>query len=317
MWFLRYFLMRLAQRFFLSMLFIWQLLLLPTFAFAQEMETALRINLAVPEFVGNGVDQSEASVATGFFRAELVVANGINVMARESMDTILNEQKNQLSGFSDQLAAVQIGKILNVQQLAIGYISRLAEGYYITVNLVDVETGKILASSTQNSASPSDFQETCRKLVQELLSVTGAWNGRVAKTPKKAVPPPARSWALGVVYPGVTIKSGRENHAWELRGQSGSGIFAVGPRYYRYITNSPLRLFWGLEADFIHFNGEESRGAGFAGGGFLGGEAPLSDKLGLAMDFGPMYISLDDSDYSQSASSMEYVLNMTLYWNFK
>lgn len=309
--------MGLAQRNFLCTLLIWQLLLLPIFASASEMSNDSRVNLAVPVFVGNGVDNSEASVATGFFRAELVAANGVNVMASENMDTILNEQKAQLSGATDQNAAVQIGKLLNVQQLAIGYVSKLAGVYYITVNLVEVETGKILASRTQYAASPLEFQEACRKLVQELLSVTGSWNGRTAVTPAKALPPIVRRWAIGAVYPGVTIKSGRGNHAWELRGQSAAGIFAFGPRYYRYITDSPLRLFWGIEADFIRFKGEESKGAGFAGGGFLGGEVPLSDKLGLAMDFGPMYISLDDPDYSRSASSTEYVLNMTLYWNFK
>jgi len=125
------------------------------------------------------------------------------------------------------------------------------------------------------------------------------------------------TWALGLIYPGVALKYNGQNHAWELRTQAGSGVLAAGPRYYRYITSSGVRMFWGLEADFISFKDTESKGTGFAGGGFVGGEIPLGGKLGLAMDFGPMYINLAETKYSQSAANLEYVLNMAIYWHFR
>jgi hypothetical protein len=124
-------------------------------------------------------------------------------------------------------------------------------------------------------------------------------------------------WAMGLVYPGGALKFSSQNHAWEVKAQAGSGALAVGPRYYRYIKNSGLRLFWGLEADYVSFKGKESKSTGFAGGGFVGGEIPLGDKLGLGMDFGPMYIKLAETKYSQSASNTEYILNMAIYWHFR
>lgn len=131
--------------------------------------------------------------------------------------------------------------------------------------------------------------------------------------------PVVGNWALGGFYPGASVKyvTGGKS-AWELRAQTGSGVFAVGPRYYRYFAQaSNPRLFFGIEADYITFKGNESKGTGFAGGAFVGGEIILTKQIGLLMDFGPMFINLKDNDSSQSESGIEYVVNMALYWHFR
>lgn len=132
-------------------------------------------------------------------------------------------------------------------------------------------------------------------------------------------PPATGDWALGVLYPGVSVKymTGGKS-AWELRAQSGSGAFALGPRYYRYFAQAANpRLFWGIEADYLAYKGKVSKSTGFAGGAFIGGEIFLTKQIGLLMDFGPMYISLSDDEFSQSSSAIEYVLNMGIYWHFE
>lgn len=131
--------------------------------------------------------------------------------------------------------------------------------------------------------------------------------------------PSAGNWALGGIYPGASLKYiTRGKSAWELRAQSGSDILAIGPRYYRYITQSANpRLFLGIEADYITFNGKESKGSGFAGGAFVGGEIFLTKQIGLLMDFGPMYINLAENTYSQSDSGVDFVVNMGIYWHFR
>jgi hypothetical protein len=137
--------------------------------------------------------------------------------------------------------------------------------------------------------------------------------------PETKIPPAAANWALGVLYPGASLKyMTGDRDAWELRAQSGSGIFALGSRYYRYFAQAANpRLFWGAEADYLTFKGKVSKGAGFAGGAFAGGEIFLTREIGLLMDFGPMYISLSDKNFSESASNLEYVMNMGIYWHFK
>ena len=133
------------------------------------------------------------------------------------------------------------------------------------------------------------------------------------------VHPAAGNWALGGLYPGASLKYVTDDKsAWELRAQSGSGVFALGPRYYRYFTQaSNPRLFFGIEADYLTFKGKVSKSTGYAGGAFVGGEIFLTKQIGLLLDFGPMYISLKDDKFSESASNIEYVMNMGIYWHFK
>ena len=142
---------------------------------------------------------------------------------------------------------------------------------------------------------------------------------RKTQLPELKNPQAAGNWALGGLYPGVSLKyvTGGKS-AWELRAQSGSGVLALGSRYYQYFTRSSTpRLFFGIEADYITFKGKVCKSTGFAGGVFVGGEIFLTRHIGLLMDFSPMYISLSDNNFSESASNLEYVSNMGIYWHFK
>ena len=125
------------------------------------------------------------------------------------------------------------------------------------------------------------------------------------------------NWALGILYPGGALKYDGESHSFELKVQSSNGISAAGARYYKYMTNSGIKLFWGMEADYIKFKGEVSKGTGLAGGIFTGGEIPIGGDLSFSTDFGPMYLTLSEAKYSQSVSNVEYVLNMAIYWHFR
>ena len=60
-----------------------------------------------------------------------------------------------------------------------------------------------------------------------------------------------------------------------------------------------------------------SKGSGFAGGAFIGGGIPLGKQLSLSMDFGPMYMSISESEFSESVSGIDYIVNMGIYWHFK
>lgn len=142
-------------------------------------------------------------------------------------------------------------------------------------------------------------------------------NNLNATTAKKS--PASGNWALGLVYPGAAIRyqtSGKT--AWEFKALSGSGVFAAGPRFYYYLgSGSGLSLFCGAEGDYIGFKGKVSKGSGFAGGAFIGGDISLARQLNLSIDFGPMYISLNDSEFSETLSGMDYITSMGIYWHFK
>ena len=126
-------------------------------------------------------------------------------------------------------------------------------------------------------------------------------------------------WALGFVYPGAAIRyQTSEKIALEVKAQASSGIVVAGPRFYYYLgSGSKLSFFCGVEGDYIGFKGKVSKGSGFAGGVFIGGEIPIIKQLSLSMDFGPMYMKLSETEFSESVSGMDYIVNMGIYWRFK
>ena len=126
------------------------------------------INVAVAEFTGKNVSQADASIVADFIRTDLVETGRFNVMDRNNMDSILAEQKFENSGCTDQQCAVEIGKLLNVKQMVVGSLSKLLDTYYITVNVVDVETGKIISSHDGDAGNARDLKNTCQKIVKKI-----------------------------------------------------------------------------------------------------------------------------------------------------
>ena len=125
-------------------------------------------NVAVAEFTGKNVSQADASIVTDFVRTELVKTGRFNVMDRNNMDTVLAEQKFQNSGCTEQECAIEMGKLLNVKQMLVGSLSKLVDTYYITLNVTDVETGKIVASYESEAYSSRELKEACGKLVKNI-----------------------------------------------------------------------------------------------------------------------------------------------------
>lgn len=132
-------------------------------------------------------------------------------------------------------------------------------------------------------------------------------------------PPVEGRWALGVVNHGGTIMyQAGKRVALEAKALFSSGVSIFAPRFYYNFSSTPgLSLFFGAEADYIGFKGKVSKGAGFAGGVFAGGDIYLTRQISLAMDFGPMYIGLRDGSSGLSVGGIDYVLNLGVYWHFK
>jgi len=291
---------------------------------ANPLSASDKLKVAVLDFRTVGDNASLGEGAAEILRTTLMETGKYTIIERGMLKQVLEEQKLSLSGVVNPQDAAGVGKILGAKLVAVGSVVRLGESYTLNIRFVDVGTGEVVSGRKLTARSKEEIPALCGQMVK-LLSGEKA---SIIKKEPVITPPreePAKSytpstpgeWAVGLIYPGGSVKYLTGNHAWELKAQSGSGILAAGPRYYRYLTNSGLRLFWGLEADFISFKGQESKGSGYAAGGFAGGELSLTDNLGLAIDCGPMFISLSESSYSQTESGMEYLVNMGLYWHFR
>jgi curli biogenesis system outer membrane secretion channel CsgG len=127
-----------------------------------------KTNIAVAEFTGRNVSQSDALIVSDFLRTELVNLNVYNIVEKANMDKILAEASFQMTGCTTADCVVQLGKILNVREMVIGSLAKLTDTYYITVNIVDVETGKILASFDQDAPAEKDLKNACHLIAGKM-----------------------------------------------------------------------------------------------------------------------------------------------------
>lgn len=135
----------------------------------KEKETE-RMNVAVADLAAKNVSAADASIVSDFIRTELVNSNTFNVIEKANMDKIMAESAFQQTGCTTSECAVQLGKILNVQQMIVGSLSKLMDTYYITVNVVNVETGKILSSYNQDAQSAKELHAACKTLADKISS---------------------------------------------------------------------------------------------------------------------------------------------------
>jgi curli biogenesis system outer membrane secretion channel CsgG len=118
-------------------------------------------NVAVINFEALGLSQVEAAALTDRFRSELFKTGKFTVLERDKMDEILVEQGLQQSGCTSSECLVEMGKLLNVHQIFAGSVSQFGNLFSVTVRLVDIQTGKIQDSNSQ------DFNSGKEKLLTD------------------------------------------------------------------------------------------------------------------------------------------------------
>ena len=114
------------------------LLLFIGLSFAQD------ITIAVLEFEGDGVSQSETRTLTNRLRDEVFKTGVYIVLERGEMDEVLKEQGFQQTGCVTSECAVEVGNMLGVQQMIGGSIGKVGTVYTVSARIFDVQTGKIL-----------------------------------------------------------------------------------------------------------------------------------------------------------------------------
>jgi len=103
--------------------------------------------IAVLEFEGKGVSQSETSTLTDRLRDEIFKTGVYNVLERGLMDDVLKEQGFQQTGCTTSECAVEVGNMLGVQQMIGGSIGKVGNIYTVSARVIDVETGEVLKSA--------------------------------------------------------------------------------------------------------------------------------------------------------------------------
>lgn len=128
-------------------------------------------NLAVFPFDYPGGDSTAQGLGTTF--SEMVMTALINrgsyrIVERRQIDRVFEEQALGQTGTLEGETAVAVGKILGVQAVAVGNLSRLASGFESDVRVLNVETGEALLAGHATAASSAQFRAAAETLAATL-----------------------------------------------------------------------------------------------------------------------------------------------------
>lgn len=100
--------------------------------------------IAVLDLEGKNIPQTDADIVSDFLRRGIVDTQKYIVIEKKKIAEMLKEQKAQLSGCTSTECAVDIGKILNVEQIVTGSVNKLSQKYYLNIRVIDIESGKVI-----------------------------------------------------------------------------------------------------------------------------------------------------------------------------
>lgn len=109
-----------------------------------------KMNIAVIDLDPTGIPKNEAQFLSDRLRTELFETGVFQVVEREKMNAILNEQGFQQTGCTSVECAIEIGQLLNVGVMVAGSIGKIEEIYSLSLRMINVETGAILRTATRD-----------------------------------------------------------------------------------------------------------------------------------------------------------------------
>ncbi len=118
----------------------------------QKKEKPKKSGVAVMDLVAKGMDEMAVVALSDRLRSELINTNQFDVMERGQMDDIMKEQGFQSSGAcTDEACIVEMGQLLGVDKMLAGSIGKLGAMYMINLRMIDMATGKIVKTVTQDA----------------------------------------------------------------------------------------------------------------------------------------------------------------------
>jgi tetratricopeptide (TPR) repeat protein/TolB-like protein len=116
----------------------------------KESGAGSKLNVAVIDLNTQGLAKEESLALTARVRSELFNTYKFNVLEREDMSLLLNEQSLQQTGVTSDENLAQLGKILNVKYIVGGSVSKIGQYYSVSLKMIDVETGKIKSMPSED-----------------------------------------------------------------------------------------------------------------------------------------------------------------------
>lgn len=124
--------------------------------------------IAVMSLEAKSVSGDTVALITDILRNNLFDIGEYVVIERSFIDKVLKEQSLQKTGCTTTECAIEVGRILNAQQIVVGAVGKIGDNYIINVRLVDVESSEITATASEECNSVSELASACKRAAYKL-----------------------------------------------------------------------------------------------------------------------------------------------------
>ena len=111
-------------------------------AFSNEKPT-----VAILDFEFYGVEKNQVNMLIERMRTEIGNTKAVRLIERNAVDKIMQEQKFQLAGVTNNEIATKLGNLLGAQFMINGVIGKIGNKYTIDCKMFSVETGETVKTS--------------------------------------------------------------------------------------------------------------------------------------------------------------------------
>jgi TolB-like protein len=144
-------------------------------------------SIAVIDFdSGSFCTMEEAAVMTDAFRNEMVRSGKADIVTRNRLDALKSEIRFQMSDWVDPSKVKQAGRMIGADYMIFGRFGIMGSNGNLQVEMVDVETARILYSSRMTLAVWREFDYKVGAFAKEFINkipseniFSGAWTADV------------------------------------------------------------------------------------------------------------------------------------------
>jgi hypothetical protein len=189
------------------------------------------IAVIAPITTRGGLTESDAETATELLTSQIVSQNRLTIVDRTNLDSVMREMRFQLSDWTNDSKAAQLGKAVKAQYLIRGQLMKMDGQFFLSATMQDIEGLQIVASANKQFSSLG-------QILTILPDFTNALAEGIAPAPKGPANPLVGVWicnSYGGRYTCVIEFTNDERliiHSYDyVDGRNGTGNASGDGRY--------------------------------------------------------------------------------------